>query len=199
MIAAIEDRVVTDPFVIERYVSEMRRSTDQLTAMVTDLFELAQLDAGIIEVERSRARLGEVVDDAVAAVRTQADAKRLSLVTELGLASAAGCSPRMERVVQNLLVNAVRHTPADGTVRVRGQAADGRLVVVVEDTGEGIPADQLPHVFEPFFRGDPSRTGAGAGLGLALARRIVDALGGTIVAESTSGAGSRFAVQIPTR
>jgi signal transduction histidine kinase len=198
MIEAVEDGVVSDPSVVERYVREMRRSTDQLAAMVSDLFELAQLDAGAIEVEQTRARLGEVVQDAVATIRTQAEAKGLSLLTELGPASAADCSPRLERVLQNLLVNAVRHTPADGTVRVTAQVADGRLEVAVEDTGEGIAADQLPHVFDAFFRGDPSRTGGRSGLGLALAKRIVEALGGTISAQSEPSAGSRFAVAIPT-
>jgi signal transduction histidine kinase len=198
MIEAVEDGVVSDPSVVERYVREMRRSTDQLAAMVSDLFELAQLDAGAIEVEQTRARLGEVVQDAVATIRTQAEAKGLSLFTELGPASAADCSPRLERVLQNLLVNAVRHTPADGTVRVTAQVADGRLEVAVEDTGEGIAADQLPHVFDPFFRGDPSRRGARSGLGLALAKRIVEALGGTISAQSEPSAGSRFAVDVPT-
>jgi len=198
MMEAVEDGVVTDPTVMERYVGEMRRSTDQLAAMVDDLFELAQLDVGAIEVERTHAQLGEVVQDAVATVRTQADAKGLSLVAELGPASAADCSPRLRRVLQNLLVNAVRHTPTDGTVRVTAQLTDGRLAVAVEDTGEGIAAELLPHVFDPFFRGDPSRSGPGAGLGLALAKRIVEALGGTISAESAPSAGSRFAVEVPS-
>jgi len=198
MIEAVQDRVVSDPGVVERYVSEMRRSTDQLAAMVNDLFELAQLEAGAIEAEHTRARLGEVVQDVVATIRTQADAKGLLLLTELGPASAVDCSPRLERVLQNLLVNAVRHTPADGTVRVTAELAGGRLEVGVEDTGEGIAADQLPHVFDAFFRGDPSRTGARSGLGLALAKRIVEALGGTISAQSSPLAGSRFSVEVPT-
>lgn len=198
MVEAVEDRVVRDPSVISRYVREMRRSTDQLAAMVSDLFELAQLDAGAIEVEHRRARLGEVVQDALATVQTQADAKGLSLLAELGPASAADCSPRLERVLQNLLVNAVRHTPADGTVRITAQLVDGRLAVAVEDTGEGIAADQLHRVFDPFYRGDPSRTGARSGLGLALAKRIVEGLGGTISAESAPSVGSRFAVEVPT-
>jgi signal transduction histidine kinase len=197
MIESVEDGVVSDPESIRRYVGEMRRSTDQLAAMVHDLFELAQLDASAIEVERTRARLGQVVRDAMAMVRTQADAKHLALLADLGDASVAACSPRLERVLQNLLVNAVRHTPADGTVRVIAHVADGRLALAVEDTGEGIAAEQLPHVFDPFYRVDPSRSAPGTGLGLALAKRIVEALGGTISAESAPSAGSRFAVEVP--
>jgi signal transduction histidine kinase len=199
MIEAVEDRVVSDPSVIDRYVREMHRSTNQLATMIDDLFELAQLDAGAIEIERTAARLGAVVGRAVDKVHAAADAKGLALVTDLGDASAADCSPRLERVVQNLLVNAIRHTPSDGTVRLTASVARGRIALAVEDTGEGIAPEHLAHVFEPFFRGDLSRTGPGAGLGLALAKRIVESLGGSIRADGDRPVGSRFAVEIPTR
>ena len=103
----------------------------------------------------------------------------------------------MTRVLQNLLANAVRHTSSDGSVRVQARRSQAGLEVAVEDTGEGIAPADLPHVFDPFFRGDPSRHGAGAGLGLALAKRIVEALGGRISAESEPGHGSRFDVLLP--
>jgi signal transduction histidine kinase len=100
-------------------------------------------------------------------------------------------------VIQNLLVNAVRHTPADGTVRVEARRDADLLEVAVADTGEGIAPQDLSRVFEPFFRGDPARKGAGAGLGLALAKRIVEALGGEISAVSEPSRGSRFALRVP--
>ena len=112
-------------------------------------------------------------------------------------AEGVACSPRMVRVLQNLLVNAVRHTPADGTVRIEARRDERLPTVRVEDTGEGIAAADLSRVFEPFFRGDPARSGPGAGLGLALAKRIVEALGGRISAESRPQAGSRFHVELP--
>jgi two-component system sensor histidine kinase BaeS len=119
------------------------------------------------------------------------------LVADLGGAEGVPCSPRLTRVLQNLLANAVRHTPADGTIRIAARRAADRLEVAVEDTGEGIAPEDLVRVFEPFFRGDRSRSGGGAGLGLALAKRIVETLGGRIGAESTPAQGSRFAVQLP--
>lgn len=198
MVEAIDDGVVADPPSLRRYAAEMRRSTDQLTGMVEDLFELAQLEAGAIEVESRRAALGDVVASAMATVGPAAAAKHLALDADLGSAAAASCSPRLERVLQNLLSNAVRHTPADGTIRVRAALARGRLSLAVEDTGEGIAAEDLSRVFEPFFRADPARSGPGSGLGLALAKRIVEALGGTISAESRPEAGSRFAVEVPS-
>lgn len=197
MVEAIDDGVVDDAPTMRRYVREMRASVDRLVAMVDDLFELAQLDTGAIELERERARLGEIVRSAVAAVELQAEEKGLELITALNGADDAPCSPRLERVLQNLLVNAVRHTPADGTVRVEARRSSDGLEVAVADTGEGIAAEDLDRVFEPFFRADPARHGAGAGLGLALAKRIVEALGGQIRAESEPARGSRFAVVLP--
>jgi signal transduction histidine kinase len=100
-------------------------------------------------------------------------------------------------VLQNLLQNAIRHTPADGTVRIEAHRRPDAVEIVVADTGVGIPAEALGRVFDPFWRGDPSRSGPGSGLGLALAKRIVDALGGDIRVESSKAAGSRFAVTLP--
>jgi len=197
MVEAIDEGVVRDPVTLDRYASEMRRSVAHLVAMVDDLFELTQLDATAIESEARRASLAEVVGSAVAAVELQAEAKGLSLRTDLRDAADVPCSPRLERVLQNLLANAVRHTPADGSVRIAGVRHPDRLEIAVEDTGEGISPGDLAQVFEPFFRGDPARSGGGTGLGLALAERIVEALGGRITAASTPEVGSRFAVEIP--
>ena len=94
-------------------------------------------------------------------------------------------------------MNAVRHTPSDGTIRIEAVSDDGVLTVAVEDTGEGSPRADLERVFEPFFRADRARSGTGAGLGLALAQRIVTAMGGSIEAESRLDVGSRFAVELP--
>ena len=197
MIEAIDEGVVTDRPSLLRYVSEMRRSVGQLVEMVEDLFELAQLDSGAIETETAQVRLEEVVTSALAAVELRAEQKGLTLVSELDGAEDARCSPRMARALQNLLVNAVRHTPSEGMVRVGARRVPSGLEVAVEDSGEGIPAEALEHVFDPFFRVDPARSGGGAGLGLALAKRIVESLGGRIQASSEPSRGSRFAVEVP--
>jgi signal transduction histidine kinase len=175
----------------------MRHSVDQLVTMVDDLFELTQLDAAAIETETRRARLEDIVRSAVAAVEVQAEEKGLSLVADLGDAGETACSPRLVRVLQNLLANAVRHTPADGSVRITAVRDDATVRVAVVDTGEGIAPNDLDRVFDPFFRADPARSGGGAGLGLALAKRIVEAMGGRISVESALASGSRFAVELP--
>ncbi|MGZ5212451.1 MAG: sensor histidine kinase [Actinomycetota bacterium] len=197
MVEAIDEGVVDDAPTIRRYAGEMRRSVEQLVAMVDDLFELTQLDAGVIRAETTRASLDEVVRSALATIEPAAELKGLAIVADLDRAAGATCSPRLVRVLQNLLVNAVRHTPPDGTIRIEAVRDERGLTVAVEDTGEGIAEADLSRVFEPFFRADPARTGAGAGLGLALAERIVQAMGGSIALESRPAVGTRFAVELP--
>jgi signal transduction histidine kinase len=197
MIEAIEDGVVDDPATIRRYVGEMRGAVDSLVALVDDLFELVQLDAGAIEAESHRARLEDVVRSAVAACDAQAAEKGLVLKTSLEGADAVLTSPRLTRVVQNLLQNAIRHTPADGTVRVEAHRAGDGVELVVEDSGEGIAPEAVERVFDPFWRGDAARATDGSGLGLALAKRIVETLGGSIMVDSEPARGSRFSVLLP--
>ena len=197
MVEAVNDGVVDDPPTLRRYAGEIRRSVDSLTLLVDDLFELVQIDAGAIEAESERVRLDEVVRSALATCEPQALKKGLVLEAEIDGAGGWLCSPRLVRVLQNLLQNAIRHTPADGTVRMEARRGPAGLELVIEDTGEGIPAAALDQVFEPFWRGDRARSTSGSGLGLALAKRIVESLGGQIRVESEPAAGSRFAVVLP--
>jgi signal transduction histidine kinase len=199
MLEAIEDGIAEDPATITRYVLEMRRAVDSLSGLVDDLFELVKLDAGAIEAEAERARLDEVVRTAIAACRTPAIEKGLEVITEIRGAESSLCSPRLARVLQNFVQNAIRHTPSDGTVRVKARRENGWLEVAVEDSGEGIEPEALDRVLEPFWRGDAARSHPGSGLGLALANRIVEALGGRIQVESELHRGSRFAVLLPDR
>jgi signal transduction histidine kinase len=197
MVEAIEDGVVDDPVTMRRYAVEMRRQVETVTALVDDLFELAALDAGAIAAETERARLEDVVGTAVSACEPQARAKGLVLERRLNGIGAAFCSPRLVRVLQNLLQNAIRHTPSHGSVRIEARRRRDTVEVAVEDTGEGIPPEAVGRVFEPFWRGDAARSTPGSGLGLALAKRIVESLGGDIRAENAPTRGSRFAVVLP--
>jgi signal transduction histidine kinase len=197
MAEAIEDRVVDDPETLRKYVAEMRVSVESLSELVDDLFELTQLEAGRIETEDDRARLGDVVQSAMAACRAEGLEKGLVFEERLDGAGDEMCSPRLVRVLQNLLQNAIRHTPADGTVRIEAHRRESAIEIAVEDDGEGVPSDSRDRVFEPFWRGDWSRSTHGAGLGLTLAKRIVDTLGGEIGVESGAHGGARFSVLIP--
>jgi signal transduction histidine kinase len=197
MVEAIDDRVVADPPTMRRYAAHMRGAVGQLSSLVNDLFELVQVDAGAIEAEVERARLDHIVASAIATVEMEASHKGVRLATDVRGSETAMCSPHVIRVLQNLLVNAVRHTPADGTIRIEGRRQPEALRLVVEDSGEGIHEHDLPHVFEPFYRADAARAGDGAGLGLALAERIVHALGGAIEVSSGPNRGARFDVTLP--
>ena len=194
---AIDDGVVEDLPTLHRYVGGMRRSVDTLVRLVEDLFELAQVDAGAIEAETERALLSDLVGSAVASVEPEAGEKRIALSAQLDGSGGVACSPHLERVLLNLLQNAVRHTPEDGTVRIEARRAGERIELAVEDDGDGIAREELPRVFEPFWRGDRARSTPGSGLGLALAKRIVEALGGEISAQSEPRQGARFLVTLP--
>jgi signal transduction histidine kinase len=197
MVEAIDDGVVNDPETIHRYLGEMRGAVESLVLLVDDLFELVQLDAGAIQAETERARLEDVVRLALGACDAHASGKHLELRLRLNGAAGMACSPRLTRVVQNLLQNAIRHTPADGTVLIEAHERGGLLELAVEDTGKGIAPESLERVFEPFWRGDEARQGPGSGLGLTLSKRIVEALGGEIRVESEVSRGSRFAILLP--
>ncbi|MEX0874765.1 MAG: HAMP domain-containing sensor histidine kinase [Actinomycetota bacterium] len=197
MVEAIQDGVVDDPETVRSYTWAMKASVDALVDLIDDLFELVKIDAGSLRASNERARLDEVVDSALALCRPQAIEKGLVVTADLNGADGRLISPRITRALQNLVQNAIRHTPADGTVRVEARDTTGSLELIVEDTGEGIPESAVDRIFEPFWRGDPSRADPGTGLGLTLAQRIVRALDGEIEVRSSPAAGSRFAIRLP--
>jgi signal transduction histidine kinase len=197
MVEAIKDGVVDDPDTVRRYSDEMLISIMRLVEMVDDLFELARIDAARFIDDAHQIPLSEVVQRAIDLSDHAATSRDITVIADLGDASAGLCSLRLSRVVHTLVDNAVRYTPDGGRVSIRAHAAADGLHVAVEDNGLGIDNDQLPRVFEPFWRADPARAAGGSGLGLALAQRIVQALGGRIEASSSPGVGSRFDIVVP--
>jgi signal transduction histidine kinase len=209
MSEALEDGVVTEPAQVAHYHATMTREVDRLAAMVEDLFELSRIHAGTLRLQLEALSLAEVVSDAVAVVHPAADAKRVRILAERGAAwpLVSGSDPELGRVVRNLLTNAIRHTPPDGTVRLAaGSDGDGAWLEVQDACG-GIPPADLPRIFEVAFRGEPARPTAagagvgagpasGAGLGLAIARGLVEAHRGRIAVEN-AGPGCRFVVRLP--
>ena len=200
LIEAVADGVAADPETKERYLSSAKNEIARLGRLVDDLFELAQIDAGILKLTLQRASLHDLISDTLSSLQPQAERQGVRLVGEVstGLDLVLMNPPRLQRVLHNLVSNALRHTPADGTIFLRA-APQGELVQVeVADTGEGIDPEDLPRVFERSFRGEKSRTHqstehtSGAGLGLAIARGLVEAQGGTMSVESRLGHGARF-------
>jgi signal transduction histidine kinase len=181
LVEAIDDGVATGE-TRERYLGEMRTHVEALTTLIDDLFELSRIEAGEISWTMERVELGRLIGDTVAAMRAPAEARGIVLAAELpaGEVLARANAEKVQRVLLNLIQNAIRHTPADGSVTVRARSASGGVEVEVADDGEGISAADGERVFEAFYRGDEARSEDGAGLGLAISRAIVEAHGGRI-------------------
>jgi signal transduction histidine kinase len=168
LVESIDDGVATGE-TRDRYLSEIRTHVGVLSGLIDDLFELSRIEAGDISWTMRQVELGDLIGDTVAAMRAPAE--------ERGVTVAAELPPR---VLFNLIQNAIRHTPTDGSVTVRAKAAGNGVEVEVVDSGEGIASADGERVFEAFYRGDAARGEDGAGLGLAISRAIVEAHGGKI-------------------
>jgi two-component system phosphate regulon sensor histidine kinase PhoR len=199
----------------------METEVDALTQMVRELLELARIESGQVPLRLAPVDVADVVLPPVERLRPQAERAGLGLTVYLPpeLPPIAADAERAQQVVTNLVHNAIKFTPAGGKIRVSGLAlqvsSEGRIqpqtlnlkpeplapgewvLVAVQDTGVGIPADDLPRIFERFYKADRARSGGGTGLGLAIAKHIVQGHGGHIWAESVEGRGSTFYVALP--
>ena len=209
MVEAIEDGVVSDPATIRRYHKTMRVELRHLTVLLDDLFMLSRLESGGLTLEREPLAVEDMISDALEMMATVAAQRRIELAGQVEgeLSSVAVDARQMYRVLSNLLQNALRYTPCDGAILIhasRRRGLDGQVEALVRviDGGEGIERDDLPRVFESTYRGERSRKReasseveqadtSGAGLGLAIAKGIVEAHGGRIWAESPLPAESR--------
>ncbi len=188
-----------DPPNAARALESIAREAERLGALVDDLLLLARVDAGERLLRRERMFLDDVAADAAGAARVVAQRRGVTLeVNRFDEAPIEGDRALVRQLLMIVLDNAVKFTPVGGRVRVGVSRDNGHSAAVVEDTGPGIPADQLPHVFERFYRGDPSRgQSEGAGLGLAIARWIADAHGAEIAVASEPGRGTRVTIRFP--
>ncbi len=203
IVESINDGVVSDPDTVRRYLRTLQHETEYLSRLIDDLFELSQIDAGILGLHLEPANIKDLISDTLQSLAPQANEKGVrvtgrapELVSDLVIDTQ-----RVQRVLYNLVQNAVRHTPADGSVAISATESGEEVRVSVADSGEGIAPEEMPHLFERFHRTDQSRSRAhgSAGLGLSIARGIVEAHGGRIWAESSQGRGSTFTFSLPKR
>jgi signal transduction histidine kinase len=194
MLEAIEDGLVS----AEDYLPTLREQVRMLSTLVDDLFELARIDAGALTLELRRMPVAPLVASALRLLRPEAEARGVALSADVDERVEARLAPdKFERVLFNLVTNALRHTPSDGSVAVRVEQRAADLLLRVEDSGEGLPVDAPSRMFERFWRGDPARSGNGAGLGLAIARGLVEAHGGRIWAENRPQGGACVSFTLP--
>lgn len=206
MLEAINDGLIDDAATHERYLRTMRTQVDHMSVLINDLFELSRIDAGALRLERRRVALAELLSEAVMGLQAQARERTITLHTEVApdVPPVLADPQQIERVIFNLLANALRHSPEGGTVRLvvepwSDQPDQPAARIALIDQGDGIAPEDLPHIFDRFYRGDKSRSRAtgGAGLGLAIARGIIEAHGGRIWIESRPGHGTSVFFTLP--
>jgi signal transduction histidine kinase len=194
IVEAIEDGVAAP----EHYTQALGEQTRTLSTLVDDLFELARIDAGVLTLELKEVSLAGLVDSCVRGLEVEAGRRNVRLETRVDGAPPVRCAPdKVERVLLNLLTNALRHTPADGSIAVLVEPASDHVRVSVEDSGDGIAPEALRRVFDRFWRADPARAAGSSGLGLAIARGLIEAHGGRIWAENRPSGGARVSFTLP--
>jgi signal transduction histidine kinase len=208
MLDALAEGVVTDPDTVARYLQQSQTEIGRMSMLIDDLFELAQMDAGNLVLRGELSSLSDLISDTLEGFGARASGRQIELsgAVDPQVDPVWMAPDKIGRVLRNLVENAMRHTPAGGRVVVHASLAGSSVQVTVQDTGEGIRAEDLPRVFDRFFRGDAARSrdqarealqSSGAGLGLAIAKGLVEAHGGQIGIESQPGKGTTVTFTLP--
>ncbi|MBN9391965.1 MAG: HAMP domain-containing protein [Chloroflexi bacterium] len=200
MTEAVSDGVA-DEHQAAIFLERMRGEVQYMTTLIDDLFELSSLEAGAVKLNLERGTLADLISDTLESLQGQAHQKDQTLAGEIQgeLPEIAFDSHQVQRVLNNLVGNAIRYTSPGGAIHVQAGKKGGKVLVRVKDNGEGIPLVDQDRIFEPFYRGERSRgrEHGGTGLGLAIAKRLVEAHHGRIWVESKEGQGSTFSFELP--
>lgn len=201
IVEALADDVVDDAETRQRYLSTAKYNLGELSSLIDDLFEMAQMDAGGLNLHLQSTSVSDLISDTVESLSANAAQKKIRITGNVApsIDPIVCDAQQIGRVLTNIIGNAIRYSPENALIHVGASRTMHGLTVSVEDTGDGIRPEDLPHIFEQFYRGEKSRNRAtgGTGLGLAISRSIVEAHGGTIAVESKVGTGSRFTFTIP--
>lgn len=195
----LQDTALEDPPAARRFLQRMETEVDAISLIVSELLELSRIESGKVPLRMESVSPIHLIDKAVERLQLQAEKAELTIST----GCEADCPPiladlnRMEQVLVNLLHNAIKFTPSGGQIMIGCRYENEMMLFYVQDTGIGIPAEDMSRIFERFFKSDRARSGSGTGLGLAIARHLIEAHGGKIWAESTEGHGSTFFFTLP--
>jgi two-component system phosphate regulon sensor histidine kinase PhoR len=201
MVETLDGGAIDDKEVARGFLTRIDGEVDRLTQLVAELTELSRIETGKAELKKEPVDLNELVDEVIAQLSPQAERRKLSIARDfaVNLPSVPADKHRVRQMIANLVHNAIKFTPAGGSITITSRALEGSVVVGIADTGIGIPKDELPRVFERFYKGDKARAGEGTGMGLAIAKHIVEGHGGTIWVESEEGKGSTFGFSLPLK
>lgn len=195
----LNDGALDDPSVAKEFLGKINSEADRLAQMVQELSELSQIESGQSPLVKHKIDMVNVIQRAVERLSPQAG--RAGLIIKVDAASSLPAvnidRDRIEQVLVNLLHNAIKFTPPNGGITISAISTADSVQVSISDTGVGIPADDLPRIFERFYKADRARSGGGTGLGLAIAKHIIEAHGGRIWAESAEGRGATFSFTLP--
>lgn len=199
LVDTLRDGALEDPPAAQHFLDRMETEVDALTQMVRELLELARIESGQAPFRLEQVAVAGVIYPPVERLRPQAERADLQLTVDLppDLPPIVADTERMQQVITNLVHNSIKFTPPGGEVMISAATSGDEVVIAVHDTGVGIPADDLPRIFERFYKADRARSGGGTGLGLAIAKHIVQAHEGRLWAESVEGRESTFYVALP--
>ncbi len=204
MIAALVDGVVDDPETISRYLRQSQNEITRMSKLLDDLFELAQLDAGYLELDFEWVSISDLISDTLESFAARANVQDVKLEGQVDpKVDLVWAAPeKLSRILDNLLSNALRFTPKDGAIHLSAKVEENTTVVIVKDSGSGIESKDLPFIFDRFYRGEKSRMrdkdeSSNVGLGLAIVKGLVNAHGGEISAQSKPDEGTQFWFSLP--
>ena len=200
-VETLQEGALADAGAAREFLGHIQRETDRLTQMVEELLELSRIESGAAPMQLREIDAHEVVAEAARRFGQQAERAGIALVADQrgGPLPISADAERLERAIGNLVANALRFTPAGGTVTLSASAIDGDVAIHVADTGAGIEPDEQRRVFERFYKGDRGRADEGIGLGLAIVKHIVLAHEGSVSLDSRLGRGSTFTIRLPRR
>jgi signal transduction histidine kinase len=204
VVEALQAGAAEDPDLRYQFLHSLENLVERQSNLLRDLLDIAKLDGGVEKEWKEEVNVSEIIQVAVEQVRPQAAKRQVTVQNEASTDELVvfGNSIRLQRAIVNLLTNAINHTPVSGTVTVASKVMEnGRVELIISDTGSGIDPADLPHIFERFYRGDKARTrtAGGTGLGLAITREIIARHHGTIDVDSVPGQGSTFTIRLPAQ